>query len=76
MRLVARVDDRALQRGLEPDLVLEEVGPLGELVRDAALGAASLSAPTLPAPVKICRVTKNGIRSRTIRANGVARSTR
>ena len=28
VRLVARVDDRALQRGLEPDLLLEEVGAL------------------------------------------------
>ena len=34
VRLVARVDDRALQRGLEADLLLEEVGPLAELVVD------------------------------------------
>ena len=37
VRLVARVDDRALQRGLEPDLLLEEVGPLGELEGDVAV---------------------------------------
>ena len=34
--LVARVDDRALQRGLEADLLLEEVGPLADLVVDGA----------------------------------------
>ena len=28
VRLVAGVDDRPLERGLEPDLLLEEVGPL------------------------------------------------
>ena len=33
VRLVAGVDDRPLERGLEPDLLLEEVGPLGELER-------------------------------------------
>ena len=41
VRLVARVDDRALQRGLEADLLLEEVGPLADLVvdrRGAVLG--------------------------------------
>ena len=32
VRLVARVDDRALQRGLEPDLLFEEVGALADLV--------------------------------------------
>ena len=32
VRLVAGIDDRALQRGLEPDLGLEEVRPLAELV--------------------------------------------
>ena len=31
MRLVARVDDRPLQRRLEPNLDLEEVGPLRDL---------------------------------------------
>ena len=31
VRLVAGVDDRPLERGLEADLLLEEVGPLGEL---------------------------------------------
>ena len=32
VRLVAGVDQRALQRGLEPDLDLEEVAALGDLV--------------------------------------------
>ncbi len=36
VRLVPGVDDRALERGLQPHLDLEEVGPLGEL---EALGA-------------------------------------
>ena len=31
VRFVAGVDDRSLQRGLEPDLLFEEVGPLSEL---------------------------------------------
>lgn len=31
VRLVPGVDDRPLQRGLEPDLHLEEVGPLADL---------------------------------------------
>ena len=42
VRLVARVDDRALERGLEADLLLEEVGTRAELVVDvlgAVLGA-------------------------------------
>ena len=42
VRLVARVDDRALQRRLEPDLLLEEVGALADLEVDgfgAVLGA-------------------------------------
>jgi hypothetical protein len=30
----------------------------------------------LPEPANTCRLTRNGVRSRTIRANGVARSTR
>ena len=33
VRLVAGVDDRTLERRLETDLLLEEVGPLAELVR-------------------------------------------
>ena len=36
VRLVAGVDDRALQRRLEPDLVLEEVGALADLEAVAA----------------------------------------
>jgi hypothetical protein len=37
---------------------------------------SALSVTRLPAPAKIWRVTRNGVRSRTIRENGVARSTR
>ena len=48
VRLVARVDDRPLQRGLEPHLGLEEVGALRELVdRPAALVPWGLG-PELP----------------------------
>src|SRR5262249_57810704 len=36
VRLVTRVDDRPLQRRLEADLLLEEVGPLAELVATVA----------------------------------------
>ena len=32
VRFVAGVDDRSLQRGLEPDLLFEKVGPLSELI--------------------------------------------
>ena len=42
VRLVARVHDRALQRGLETDLLFEEVGALADLVvdrRGTVLGA-------------------------------------
>ena len=42
VRFVARVHDRALERGLEPDLLLEEVGALADLEVDrlgAVLGA-------------------------------------
>ena len=34
VRFVARVDDRALERRLETDLLLEEIGPLTQLVGD------------------------------------------
>ena len=36
VRLVAGVHDRAFQRGLEPDLLFEEVGSLADLVVDGA----------------------------------------
>ena len=43
--LVAGVDDGPLERGLEPDLLLEEVGPLGELEGDVdAAGRRRLGA--------------------------------
>ena len=61
--LVARVDDRALQRGLEADLLLEEVGPLADLEVDRR--SAPFSAPTLPAPVNTWRLTNHGSRWRT-----------
>ena len=74
VRLVAGVDDRPLQSRLEAHLLLEEVGPLGELELDPAPRPPSL--PTLPAPVKICRVTKWGMACWTTRANGTALSIR
>ena len=39
VRLVAGVDDRALQRGLEPDLLLEEVGALTLIWKSTGAGA-------------------------------------
>jgi hypothetical protein len=47
VRLVAGVDDRPLQRGLEPHLDLEEVGPLADL---EAVLAPVLPMPTRPRP--------------------------
>ena len=71
VRLVARVDDRALERGLQADLGLEEVRALRELVAIARFRSShAASAPSLPAPQKIWRRTKNGVRSRTRLANG------
>ena len=77
VRLVARVDDRALQGRLEPDLGLEEVRALRELEHPAAplvprrLGADLAGAREHDAGR---RRTASG-RARC-RANGVARSTR
>ena len=66
-----------LQRGLEPDLLLEEVGPLGELERHL-LGRRrpGASQPTLPAPQKIWRVTKCGVIWATMRPKGTSRAMR
>ena len=50
VRLVAGVDDRPLQRRLEADLLLEEVGPLADL-EGGRVGGRRSSQPTLPAPV-------------------------
>ncbi len=50
VRLVPGVDDGPLERGLQADFLLEEVGPLGELELDVARRPGA-SAPTLPAPV-------------------------
>ena len=74
--LVAGVDDGPLERGLQPDLGLEEVGPLAELVRHVAGGGPAASTPTLPDPVKTWRVTKWVVAAATIRAKGTARSMR
>ena len=74
VRLVAGVDDRPLERGLQADLDLEEVGPLGEL----EAGAAAVRADADPAGAArtTCRVTKNGVSPRTMSVNGVCRSIR
>ena len=74
--LVAGVHDGPLQRGLEADLLLEELRALRELEGDVRARAAGVSLPTLPAPVKIWRVTKCGVIRWAIRAKGTARSMR
>ena len=48
VRLVARVDDGPLQRGLQAHLGLEEVGSLGQLVADAAALRPRALGPNLP----------------------------
>ena len=69
--LVAGVDDGPLERGLQADLGLEEVGPLGELVGHLGVRRRpGASEPTLPLPVKIWRVTKWAVAWVTIRPNG------
>ena len=51
VRLVPGVDDGPLEGGLEADLLLEEVGPLGELEVARPDRCEAASVPTLPAPV-------------------------
>ena len=63
VRLVARVHDRALQRGLEPDLLLEEVGALADL-EVASLGTV-LGADLARARKRSGGVTNQGMRLRT-----------
>ena len=76
VRLVAGVDDRALQRGLEPDLLLEEVGPLAELERHVVGGHAGQLAADLAGADDTWRVTKCGVTWATIRPNGTSRASR
>ena len=64
VRLVAGVDDRALERGLEADLDLEEVGALREL--EAGLRPVLPEARRGRRRVTTWRETKNGVRWRTI----------
>jgi hypothetical protein len=52
VRLVAGVDDRALQRRLQADLDLEVVGALADL--EPVASAPSWPMPTRPAPVTTC----------------------
>ena len=60
-----------------PDDLLEELGPLGDLeVHRRRDRGQPVSTPTLPAPVKIWRVTKWGTIPRTTLAKGTARSIR
>jgi hypothetical protein len=49
VRLVPGIDDRALERGLQADLDLEEVGALADL----EAGAAAVGADTDPAVRRI-----------------------
>ena len=76
MGLVPGVDDGALQRGLQANLLLEELRPLGQLEVDPLPSWVAVSDPTFPAPAKIWRVTKCGVMPVTMRVNGVARSIR
>ena len=77
VRLVTRVDDGPLQRRLEADLLLEEVGPLADLVTARrCVPSPGSSTPTLPAPQMIWRVTKWGVIWLTMRPNGVSRAMR
>ena len=73
VRFVAGVDDRPLERGLETDLDLEEVGPLAEL--EAVLAAVLPDADPACADDDLPE-TKNGVRCRTMSAKGVARAIR
>ena len=73
VRLVPGVDDRSLERGLEADLDLEEIGPLADL---ETVLVPVLADPTRPAPQTTWRVTKNGVSWLTIEANGVWRRIR
>ena len=77
VRLVAGVDDRPLQGGLEADHLLEELGALGDLVsRRRRRRWPLVSAPTLPAPAKSWRITKCGTMPATTWAKGTSRSIR
>ena len=65
-RLVARVDDRAVELHPLVDVVDDVIGALADLEIGPALAAggskskaSGLACPTRPAPVKICRVARN-----------------
>ena len=75
MWLVPRVHDRSLQRRLQPDLGLHEVGALAELELDA-VDPRLLAADLARAAEHWSRVTKNGMSDAASRANGTARSRR
>jgi hypothetical protein len=74
VRLVAGVDDGPLERGLQPDDLLEELGPLGDLEVTVSASRAGVSTPTLPDPVKMVRETKCGTTPSITLAKGTARS--
>ena len=73
VRFVARVHDRTLQRRLEPDLLLEEVGTLADLVVDRV--GAVLAADLARAGEHLAgHEPRQQVRTRF--ANGTLRSTR
>ena len=74
VRLVAGVDDRPLERRLEADLDLEVVGALADLeaVRRGRPGRCRPGRRRMTT----WRLTKNGVRCRTMSANGVERRIR
>jgi hypothetical protein len=72
MRFIASVDNRPLERCLEPDLFLEEVRSLADLKGNRV----RLRVGSFTAPVYTCRVTKCDVINEASRPNGYERSTR
>ena len=74
VRLVARIDDGARCASSPARPRSRGSRPAGR--SDSRSARRLFSAPTLPAPVKTWRVTKNGMRCCTMRAKGTLRSIR
>lgn len=56
--LVSGVDDRPFDRGLEPDLLFEEVRPLADLKPGVATKPLLRLVPDLARTAEICRVIR------------------
>ena len=74
VRLVPGVDDGPLERGLEADLGLEEVGALAEIWKSPC--SALFSAPDLAGAGEHLAGDEEGLRCWTMRANGTSRAIR